>query len=241
MQSRVFVLAFAAAVALPTAPVSAATFDLDLFVGNNATDHARWYEYFSDAYADMYTPYNGFQTPDGFFSITQPGVTYGGGANVFPFENQDWSVGSLTYTDVTGVGVETASITGLSLNFLPYIASFAVVGNSYTTSTSNVSGTVSLYNGAVTAIDLDSNITFTFSTFAGPAPYTGTFSIDDSRFDLFVDQSLTTAFGTFRYAWDVEGSVSGLATAPIPEPSTYALLGMGLAGVGFMARRRKSR
>ena len=32
--------------------------------------------------------------------------------------------------------------------------------------------------------------------------------------------------------------VYGGATAPIPEPSTYALMIAGLAGVGFVARRR---
>lgn len=29
-------------------------------------------------------------------------------------------------------------------------------------------------------------------------------------------------------------------SAPVPEPTTYALIGLGLAGAGFMARRRKA-
>ena len=37
---------------------------------------------------------------------------------------------------------------------------------------------------------------------------------------------------------DRQDLVYGGATAPIPEPSTYALMFAGLAGVGFVARRR---
>lgn len=35
-------------------------------------------------------------------------------------------------------------------------------------------------------------------------------------------------------------SYTGLATAPIPEPGTWALMGLGLAGLGVVARRRKA-
>lgn len=34
------------------------------------------------------------------------------------------------------------------------------------------------------------------------------------------------------------GEIRGFLAAPIPEPGTYALMALGLAGVGFVARRR---
>lgn len=36
------------------------------------------------------------------------------------------------------------------------------------------------------------------------------------------------------------GSAGGSITNPVPEPSTYALMALGLAGIGLLARRRKS-
>lgn len=36
-------------------------------------------------------------------------------------------------------------------------------------------------------------------------------------------------------------ALAGVTTAPVPEPETYALMLAGLAGVGFMARRRRAR
>ena len=38
-----------------------------------------------------------------------------------------------------------------------------------------------------------------------------------------------------------EGTVSFDAVSPVPEPSTWAMMLLGFAGVGFIAYRRKSK
>lgn len=45
----------------------------------------------------------------------------------------------------------------------------------------------------------------------------------------------TVNFGT------LDSSLTGTITAAVPEPSTYALMGLGLAGAAFVARRRAAK
>ena len=52
-------------------------------------------------------------------------------------------------------------------------------------------------------------------------------------YDLAVSGSL----GRGQWLGGYSGSISSIA-APVPEPETYAMLMLGLAGVGFAARRR---
>jgi hypothetical protein len=235
------VLSLALGVSAPAA--SAATFNLSF----TADGSSRWYEYFSDSFAQLDRGFGGNPALDGFYSISAlPTFTQiGTGADVFPTEAAFANIGSLAFADTfTGSGLETAAITGLTLNFSPFVADDDnITAAGYTTGLSAVSGNVTLFNGAVTAINLTSTITFTydFSGFgAGPLPYSGSFVITGQSFDLYVDHAYTAfAPNDLRYVWDVTGTVNDLATAAIPEPSATAALAAGAALAIALIRRRR--
>lgn len=222
---------------------SAASSSLSL----TADGDSRWYTYYSAAYAQIDKPWNGSQVADGFFGISS-GNTVGSGMDVFPYESNFANIGTLSYGNVTGVGVETVSVTTLLLDFNKFIDGSAAseLNVDYTTTVSNESGTVTLYNGALADIDLTATITFTFTVSQRTATYIGTFSITDGAFDLYVDSTASVLGRNFRYVWDVEGSVAGLTTIPetppVPEPETYAMLlaGLGLIGARSLHVRRKA-
>ncbi|WP_018410117.1 PEP-CTERM sorting domain-containing protein [Methyloversatilis thermotolerans] len=222
---------------------SAASSSLSL----TADGDSRWYSYYSAVYAQIDKSWKGSQVADGFFGISS-GATVGSGVDVFPNEGNFANIGTLTYANVSNVGLQTASITDLTLNFTQFIDGSAAseLNVDYTTKLSNISGTATLYNGALADIDLTASITFTFNASGQTASYTGTFTITDGVFDLYVDSTAAVLGRNFRYVWDVEGSVAGLTTIPetppVPEPETYAMLlaGLGLIGVRSLHGRRKA-
>lgn len=106
--------------------------------------------------------------------------------------------------------------------------------------------TASIMNGTILATDLTTdttelfaNTTLGFST--GPLALLGNGQLlsgdpsgfYDSIFHFDTDGSLidTYALGL--------GQVGGITVAPVPEPGTLALVGMGLAGAAAMLRRRR--
>jgi len=100
------------------------------------------------------------------------------------------------------------------------------------------------YAALVTVADANSpnttDLSTTVSQAYGPAPWTlfsQTFTADsDLTLLKFIDTQ--GAFNAGIYLDDV--SVTPL-TAAVPEPSTWAMMLLGFAGIGFMAYRRKSK
>lgn len=109
--------------------------------------------------------------------------------------------------------------------------------------------TLKFYDGGMLLLAIDGGAVF-LETFAGNGVADYIFVIDEAQQEEVNNTIFSAAnFGDFRMALEATLSgadggpesfviVRGTGGAPIPEPATLGLLGLGIASVGFARRRR---
>jgi hypothetical protein len=147
----------------------------------------------------------------------------------------NFTTGALTGTTATtwdfGGGVTSSiSITGTVLNGTTVVASGSLLTGTFGMATvTNFGGTFKIANAAFDDVKDPDLLAF----FGLPVwiPYNGNFNIS------FMTTS-TSPPGAFTSSIVLSGDI---VNTPTPEPGTMMLLGSGLAGFGYLARRRRNK
>ncbi|MCW5559452.1 MAG: PEP-CTERM sorting domain-containing protein [Verrucomicrobiae bacterium] len=192
----------------------------------NLTGVASGTSRFNDHFADGFGQIN--LNPEGFYSISNPSILYGSGYDVFP-SGANFTLGTLSYNGISGVGSESATITGLTGDwYLNVDPSFGV----YSTRFSDVTGTAQFQNGVLAGLNLSSSVTFTYTS--GPisgAAYAGAFNVNGGNWSLTADNVFDLPV---RHEWNFTGTVTG-----VPEPGPLALAGVGVVALWLLRRFRR--
>ncbi len=210
-------LALSCAALVLAGPLSAATFPLTF----NADGSSRWYDFYLDEFAQIDRGFGGNQALDGMYAISAEADPFNptvysqvgsDGVDIFPAEGAFASVGSLTYT---GTGNGTFPITAIALEIERYVAGdYSALGVGYTTQVSNINGSITIANGAVSGIQMTATIRFIYdASFIPPLttiPFEGSLEITGNRFAIFVDDDYNFGHGTLHNAWDLVGSVANI-------------------------------
>lgn len=98
--------------------------------------------------------------------------------------------------------------------------------------------------GGSTTFNLPANVPSTGTVISSTNTLSG-LTINQPAFDLFAQAMGLTANGitSLKTVTDFGTIVSTISVkvTPVPEPSTYALMGLGMVGMGLVARRRRAK
>ncbi|MEM8496015.1 MAG: hypothetical protein AAF663_11595, partial [Planctomycetota bacterium] len=197
---------------------------------------SRFIDHFSTAYAQVNL------NPEGLYSLADDSPF--GAVDAFPQDDNWANLGTLTLdAAVTPTSSGTFGVVGTTGFDIDSVVDGAAVsifagfgGGSYTTTLSNLTGSVTLDNGAVTALNANADIAFAFPGVApGTPPYAGTFQITDTGFTLAVDQTIAPSPQSppIRQEWAFTGEAS---FEVVPEPGVVTV---GMLGVGSLLIRRR--
>ncbi len=203
--------------------VQAADFPLTLQADNDS----RWYDFLANEFAELGRGSIGAYP---MYSITAESNPFnptvyspnGDSQNVFPNGSVFTDIGVVSYG---GTGNGDHPITGLTLNVAPHVAdNLGSYGTRYQTILTNVTGSVTVAGGQVTAIAASADIAFRYDTLGGITfhpTYNGDLIIDGDRLEIFVHERVTFTHGYLEHGWDIRATVQGLGNDDIIFSSDF--------------------